>query len=121
LHPVQIRLSRTALVVIDMWPQTFCSGATKWADELANKIGVFMKLARSSGIRIIHAPSTGAGNIPIYARGNALAKYASHREMVLGRLNITPQSIDPLADTGPDVVAIQVVTNTSTNHRHRSV
>jgi nicotinamidase-related amidase len=102
VHPVYLRLSRTALVVIDMWPQPLCSGARTWADNLATNIGKFMELARSSGVTIVHAPSTGSRGA-IYARDNLMGRYASHREMILGQRIIPRESIDPNADNGPAV------------------
>ena len=46
-----------ALVLCDMWDKHWCTGATTRVNALAKKIAPVLKIARSAGIQIIHAPS----------------------------------------------------------------
>jgi len=48
---------RTALIVIDMWDQHWCGGASARVVELAPRMNRFMEAARERGVLVIHAPS----------------------------------------------------------------
>lgn len=49
---------KTALIICDMWDDHWCQGAAKRVGELAGPMNEVIKLARSKGILIIHAPSS---------------------------------------------------------------
>lgn len=49
---------RTAIIVCDMWDQHWCKSAADRVNELAVPMNEMLKIARSQGILIIHAPST---------------------------------------------------------------
>ena len=49
---------KTAIIVCDMWDQHWCKSAERRVGELAGPMNVMLKLARSKGVFIIHAPST---------------------------------------------------------------
>jgi hypothetical protein len=48
----------TALVICDMWDLHHCKNATERVGELAPRMNDFVKRARSTGVLIIHAPSS---------------------------------------------------------------
>lgn len=49
---------KTAIIVCDMWDQHWCKSAASRVSELAVPMNKMLKVARSQGILIIHAPST---------------------------------------------------------------
>jgi len=50
-------VSRTAIVISDMWDHHWCSGASRRVDALALRMAPVIDAARAAGIQIIHAPS----------------------------------------------------------------
>ena len=48
----------TAIIVCDMWDEHWCPNAAKRVGELAGPMNELLKKARSSGVFIIHAPSS---------------------------------------------------------------
>ena len=50
-------VSRTAIVICDMWDKHWCSGASHRVDALAARMNPVMEKARAAGVQIIHAPS----------------------------------------------------------------
>jgi nicotinamidase-related amidase len=50
--------SRTAVIVCDMWDNHWCKSAARRVAELAGPLNETLKIARSRGAFIIHAPST---------------------------------------------------------------
>ena len=50
-------VSRTAIVVCDMWDKHWCSGASHRVDALAARMNPVLEKARAAGVQIIHAPS----------------------------------------------------------------
>ena len=50
--------SETAVVVCDMWDLHHCLNATRRGGELAPRMNQLLKLARTAGATIIHAPSS---------------------------------------------------------------
>jgi nicotinamidase-related amidase len=50
-------VSRTAIVICDMWDKHWCSGASRRVDALAVRMNPVIEAARAAGIQIIHAPS----------------------------------------------------------------
>lgn len=50
-------VSRTALILCDMWDRHWCETASRRVDALAHKMSPVVDLARKQGILIIHAPS----------------------------------------------------------------
>jgi nicotinamidase-related amidase len=50
-------VSRTALIICDMWDRHWCDTASQRVDALAHKMSPVLDLARERGILIIHAPS----------------------------------------------------------------
>jgi len=50
-------LSRTAILICDMWDKHWCSGASHRVDALAARMNPVLEKARAAGIQIIHAPS----------------------------------------------------------------
>jgi len=50
-------VSRTAIVICDMWDKHWCSGASHRVDELAARMNPVLEKARAAGVQIIHAPS----------------------------------------------------------------
>ena len=49
---------KTAIIVCDMWDQHWCKSAEARVGELAGPMNEMLKIARSRGVFIIHAPST---------------------------------------------------------------
>jgi nicotinamidase-related amidase len=47
----------TAVVICDMWDHHWCTSATQRVVQIAHKMKPVLKVARSAGILIIHAPS----------------------------------------------------------------
>jgi nicotinamidase-related amidase len=60
-HEVQVDqalpVSRTAILICDMWDKHWCSGASRRVDELATRMNPVLEKARAAGVQIIHAPS----------------------------------------------------------------
>jgi nicotinamidase-related amidase len=60
-QPVSIEfnlpVSKTALILCDMWDRHWCDTASQRVDALAKKISPVVDMAREKGILIIHAPS----------------------------------------------------------------
>lgn len=50
-------LSRTALIICDMWDHHWCDSASQRVDALAHKMQPVIDLLRQHGVLIIHAPS----------------------------------------------------------------
>ncbi len=50
-------VTKTALLICDMWDNHWCSGATERVNALAEKMNPVVAAARDAGIQIIHAPS----------------------------------------------------------------
>jgi nicotinamidase-related amidase len=50
-------VSRTAIVICDMWDKHWCSGASHRVDALAARMNPVLEKARAAGVQIIHAPS----------------------------------------------------------------
>jgi len=55
--PADLLVSRTAIIICDMWDKHWCSGASRRVDALAAKMAPVIEQARAAGIEIIHAPS----------------------------------------------------------------
>jgi nicotinamidase-related amidase len=49
---------KTAIIVCDMWDQHWCKSAARRVAEMAGPLNETLKVARSRGVFIIHAPST---------------------------------------------------------------
>jgi type 1 glutamine amidotransferase/nicotinamidase-related amidase len=68
---------RTALIIIDMWDQHWCAGASARVVELAPRLNRFAEEARQRGVLVIHAPSSCMKpyeNHPARKRAQAAAK-----------------------------------------------
>jgi nicotinamidase-related amidase len=50
-------VSRTAILICDMWDKHWCSGASRRVDALADRMNPVLDKARAAGVQIIHAPS----------------------------------------------------------------
>jgi nicotinamidase-related amidase len=50
-------VSKTALILCDMWDRHWCDTASQRVDALAKKISPVVDMAREKGVLIIHAPS----------------------------------------------------------------
>src|SRR6266536_5795399 len=48
---------KTAIIVVDMWDDHWCTGAAKRVSELAMPMNAMLKAARAKGVFIVHAPS----------------------------------------------------------------
>ncbi len=57
VEPTPVRWNQTAIVICDMWDKHWSKGASGRVDELAPRVNQFIKMARSAGVTIIHAPS----------------------------------------------------------------
>ena len=57
-HQVTWKPQQTAAIVCDMWDQHWCAGASQRVAEMAPPMNKFLKLLRSQGVLIVHAPST---------------------------------------------------------------
>jgi type 1 glutamine amidotransferase/nicotinamidase-related amidase len=55
--PVDWDASQTAVVICDMWDKHWCERATKRVGEIAPRINAMIKVVRSKGGLIVHAPS----------------------------------------------------------------
>jgi hypothetical protein len=53
----EIEPNKTALIICDTWDNHWCPSAAKRCGEMAKKMDVVVKAARTKGILIIHAPS----------------------------------------------------------------
>src|SRR5579872_6629009 len=81
-------ISRTAIIICDMWDKHWCSGASHRVDELAARMNPVLEKARGAGIQIIHAPS----------ETMAFYKDAPQRLRILALDKITPPFGLGLAD-----------------------
>ena len=52
---------KTAIIVIDMWDDHWCSGAARRVTELAGPMNEMLKIARDKRVFIIHSPSSVTG------------------------------------------------------------
>jgi nicotinamidase-related amidase len=70
-------LSRSAILVTDMWDKHWCRGATERVGQIALRMEPLLEKARAAGILIIHAPSE---TMDYYAgsEGRRLARSAPH-------------------------------------------
>jgi nicotinamidase-related amidase len=59
--PTTWKPSKTAIIVCDMWDNHWCKSAARRVAELAEPLNETLKVARSRGALIIHAPSTTTG------------------------------------------------------------
>lgn len=50
-------VSRTAVVICDMWDKHWCSGASARVDALAARMNPVLEALRAAGVQVIHAPS----------------------------------------------------------------
>jgi len=50
-------VSKTALILCDMWDRHWCDTASQRVDALAKRISSVVDIAREKGVLIIHAPS----------------------------------------------------------------
>ncbi len=50
-------VSRTAILICDMWDKHWCSGASRRVDALAERMNPVLETMRAAGVQIIHAPS----------------------------------------------------------------
>ena len=94
-------VSRTAILICDMWNKHWCSGASRRVDELAARMNPVLEKARAAGVQIIHAPSETMEfyqNTPQRLRILALAKTSSPTSL---SLTDPPLPIDD-ADGGCD-------------------
>ncbi len=51
------RVSETAIIICDMWDDTWCLSAARRVNEFAPRLNKVVKAARALGVQIIHAPS----------------------------------------------------------------
>jgi len=56
-QPEVWQMDQTAIIICDMWDKHWCESATERVAELAPVINDVVKIARSQGVMIIHAPS----------------------------------------------------------------
>ncbi|HXG46237.1 MAG TPA: nicotinamidase, partial [Methylomirabilota bacterium] len=54
---VRLDLSRTAVVICDMWDRHWCASATRRVAEMAPRMNAFAAAARAGGALVIHCPS----------------------------------------------------------------
>ena len=52
-----LRVSRTAILICDMWDKHWCTGASRRVEALAARMSPVIEVARACGVQIIHAPS----------------------------------------------------------------
>src|SRR5881296_3599430 len=52
---------KTALIICDMWDDHWCKSAARRVGEMAGPLNEVVKIARSRGVFMIHAPSTCTG------------------------------------------------------------
>ncbi|MCA1686239.1 MAG: ThuA domain-containing protein [Planctomycetia bacterium] len=57
-QPAEWDPKKTAIIVCDMWDLHHCLNATRRVVELAPRMDTLLKQARSSGVVVIHAPSS---------------------------------------------------------------
>lgn len=50
--------SNTALIIVDMWDDHWCKGASKRVAEMAGPLNRVVEAARERGVFVIHSPST---------------------------------------------------------------
>ena len=53
----QIGAEKVGLIICDMWDDHTCPAAAARVDEMAPRMNVVVKAARSKGVQIVHAPS----------------------------------------------------------------
>jgi nicotinamidase-related amidase len=53
----ELPVAGTAILICDMWDKHWCKGATERVNEMATRMDPVLRLARQSGIAVIHAPS----------------------------------------------------------------
>jgi nicotinamidase-related amidase len=89
--------ARSALIVCDMWDKHWCSGANIRVAGLVKKLEPVLRMARSKGIVIVHAPSETMSfyaNKPQRQRMLSLPSFAPPKE-----LHITSPPL-PIDDSG---------------------
>src|SRR5260370_2420234 len=50
-------VSKTAILICDMWDNHWCTGAAQRVNELARRMNPVLEKARAAGIQVIHSPS----------------------------------------------------------------
>ncbi len=58
---VQWDPARTAIIICDMWDDHWCKGASRRVGELAGPMNETVRIARTNGVFVIHAPSSVTG------------------------------------------------------------
>ena len=97
-------VSKTAILICDMWDHHWCSGASRRVDALAVRMEPVIEQARGSGIQIIHAPSETMDfykNTPQHLRMIALTKVAPPPDLNLADPPLPIDDSDGGCDT-PD-------------------
>lgn len=56
--PVEWDPKKTAIIICDMWDDHWCKSAARRVAEMAGPLNEVIKVARSRGVFIIHAPSS---------------------------------------------------------------
>ncbi len=52
------QVSETAIIICDMWDETWCRSAARRVNEFAPRLNEVVQAARTLGVQIIHAPSS---------------------------------------------------------------
>lgn len=86
--------SRTALVICDVWDNHWCADAFKRMCDLAPKIEAFSFVARSAGIKVIHAPSGTMCFYSNYPQRAMVRKLPEVSEPQVGQIDAPPLPID---------------------------
>lgn len=98
--------TKTAIIITDMWDKHWCPSETERVKLLARRMEPLLDKARSSGMLIIHAPSS-TMNFYAGTPGRLLAKDAPHKQPPPGlKLPEVPLPIDD-SDGGCDTPAKQ--------------
>lgn len=81
-------LSKTAIVITDMWDKHWCRGATERVGQIAKRMEPLLEKARAAGVLIIHAPSD---TMSFYAGSEG-------RKLALSAPRVDPPQTVPLQD-----------------------
>jgi len=57
-EPAKWETKKTAIIICDMWDDHWCKSAARRVEEMAPALNETVKIARSKGVFVIHAPSS---------------------------------------------------------------
>ena len=100
---VQVKPEQTAVIIVDMWNEHWCKGATARGKPLADKINETACRAREQGSLIVHAPSDTMDFYKDYSARKRLTAVSVLDHIPSLEIKDYPQPIDS-SDGGSDTI-----------------